>query len=1042
MSGVYDDEEKPINPIGPSDSSNPSEPAPPTAENILGQERNAATGGSGKGDNLSNTPTSGGLGSAEKAAGEDDKVGKGYTGDTPKANVPTPGTMPTSTAGFAAKTIKVLWSTPTRKGSTVGASVMGIAGIFTIVTLMVAPMKVMHITQNLQDQFFGVGEQAMSDMTEHLVVSYLIKQVMPGMLDGVCSTTRVNRTCAAPVEGVGPIKQLYRAWRDVGFENKLANKYGIELMRMGSGRDATFYIRTPQIGEDARLGTLDNIIHYDGDIFAEVNTADRNAIRRALNSSIAEQTGWKQLYYRNTIGKYVERKYGIRRCTFACDTRDRTSDWWDMNVNDRKKAGKGKFVNFITNQMDESSSIILECAFNGFDCANYQDPDIRGDRSTRYEADLLERLHALNMQSVDVEKLLEKSEAIKQKGLTGYVLEEVSAKIGLKISAKTIPIFGWVDLAINLYDGAVNALPALKYLNYKNVTGVMATTFAASRVLADEQKLGLADMAEIGAATEQYCANGFCAEQAPLYNKYISSNEGSTLANIFNPSAYAESSTSILTEACEEEPAPGELICPNESVKTDPDSLIYKNIAMVSDGVKSTSMPGLDKITSVYMQVENAITGFISGIGMAVFKALGLDAALKAITDIVKLDTLMTAFSNWFFSKVVVQALKLTANGINWFNVTAGGADVIANTANQDTLGAATLPDEEVQAIRSRYLNEQKELFRQQSLYARLFDKTNTRSAISQVALSIPTNATYSMQSFASSIISNPFAPVGNIFSSIFSSGRADAGTFADPFGIKQSGYEPDDPVFSEDPDTYRTKNNCDDPNQQQQWAQEYSEVDEDTQQVILTKSNGCKLQMAAIESAGGFSDPSLLPEESVNNTGQNSTETAVVTDGFAWPVDLSKADASNFYEGGGVDWNCNTKSTKCHRGSAALDIAHKDGNEASTGKAVYAVTTGKMYNAHTYNGKAGCYSFHIKDADGWDYYYTHVQNAIITSRGQEQSVTVGQKIAEIGTKDCGDTAAHLHIDRGTKGFTGGETDRRDLGFVDLMVKIHNNLPQ
>lgn len=176
-----------------------------------------------------------------------------------------------------------------------------------------------------------------------------------------------------------------------------------------------------------------------------------------------------------------------------------------------------------------------------------------------------------------------------------------------------------------------------------------------------------------------------------------------------------------------------------------------------------------------------------------------------------------------------------------------------------------------------------------------------------------------------------------------------------------------------------------------------------------------------------------------------------VDTDGLAFPIGMPKKSISNGYA-----WPC---ETFCHHdGSAAFDLAHVDtvtkGEEYdidTVGTPVYAIADGviKSFN-HSYDGIEGCHSFQLVTRDGEDdtdyagfrYWYGHVANSTV-AEGEE--VKAGQLISQIGQRECTGNGSypHLHIDRGfPKGQNGGFVDKRDKGFISIMNRLYEGLPE
>lgn len=188
---------------------------------------------------------------------------------------------------------------------------------------------------------------------------------------------------------------------------------------------------------------------------------------------------------------------------------------------------------------------------------------------------------------------------------------------------------------------------------------------------------------------------------------------------------------------------------------------------------------------------------------------------------------------------------------------------------------------------------------------------------------------------------------------------------------------------------------------------------------------------------SGGGSSP-----ESSSGTGcaGGSNGAAFVLDDYAWPVDISKTELDS-----GYPWPC--KGNCHHDRTPAFDLSTREtvrgGNDGSaTGKAVFAISDGTVSNLHIYEGIAGCYIFQLTSSkDDYMYAYIHVRNPNVQN-GDE--VSVGQKLAEIGERKCTANGSypHLHLDRGSpKGAVGGYPGSRDSGLVEILNKLHENLP-
>lgn len=192
-----------------------------------------------------------------------------------------------------------------------------------------------------------------------------------------------------------------------------------------------------------------------------------------------------------------------------------------------------------------------------------------------------------------------------------------------------------------------------------------------------------------------------------------------------------------------------------------------------------------------------------------------------------------------------------------------------------------------------------------------------------------------------------------------------------------------------------------------------------------------------------------LLASMVFSGVGVNNSTGSVNTDGYAWPVDIYK----NFVAGNQEpdptkNWTCDTNPSSCHyEGSLhAVDLTDYRtqagrGDDYAVGKNVFAIHNGTMEQVKDGRNATGCYSFHIITDDGYDYFYTHTQNPII-SPGASKKVKAGEKVAVIGQRKCTGNGSwpHLHIDRAPKGQTNYGTSSRDPAFDAFIIKLHNEL--
>jgi murein DD-endopeptidase MepM/ murein hydrolase activator NlpD len=179
----------------------------------------------------------------------------------------------------------------------------------------------------------------------------------------------------------------------------------------------------------------------------------------------------------------------------------------------------------------------------------------------------------------------------------------------------------------------------------------------------------------------------------------------------------------------------------------------------------------------------------------------------------------------------------------------------------------------------------------------------------------------------------------------------------------------------------------------------------------------------------------SIMPGSNNDDSGGSSSEEGAFIQGdYAWPVGIFKKDL------GSPNMPCATSPPYCHHDdSPAFDLSTKNTPDAEN-KPVYAITDGKMWLTKNFKGIENCYTFNILGDDGYDYFYGHVKNAILTNENATKRVKKGDKIAEIGTLACGDnTINHLHIDQ-SKEYNHAVSSRTE-NLIKIMNDLYANLP-
>lgn len=756
--------------------------------------------------------------------------------------------------------VRGLVSTRKRKLILGGGVGGGLAGLAVFGSFLV-PLKILHIANNLQDNFFAASEQAGEDITEHLFRSYIVNKVMPGMINGKCSSTKVSRSCAVVSTTTGPIGVLYQAWKDNNLEGKLATKYGIEIQRNGN----KFTLITPSTGANGiDLGNLDGNPDEMSDRMSR--TFERRAdIRREFRTAFEANTFSKRIMYRFKVGPLLERKYGIKRCLIACNTRDRFSD-----SKDRKKlAFKSYFVEKIVQPRNEMYGLAMRCALSGFSCTNPPDYDENGESRTEFETELRESVNRYAASGKSLEELDSLVQDFNQKGFGRKIIENLLGEFTAKVGASSIPVIGWINLGATIFSAGSRAGPALATMNYAAMASTGVTAYQMFiRTPADEIKSGQIDATVLGSLTNSLGPNagkdqgGLGAEGSPYYNELMGNGKSKNVSFFNSNKVYAAGSGYLCNDGKPLEN--GEIICPEEKYTTSQGiSNVAGSISAVINGplgiFADSANLWVDSVNKLVDWLLNPIADLLAPITGPL-----LDKFMSLISGFTE------AFIKWFAEFAFNQPITDSTSGARWFNVIANGADEAGNSFAHYGMGASAVDYATAQSIRTARADERLQEFKSQSLLARVTDTNSPYSVSSKFAMSVSGGSVSSAtQSLASSLM-NPLGLLSSSFDSLIPSRIASAARNESPAGITQYAWDPNDPVFTTDPEQYIKNNDCENPEQVKNWNKTYSRPNPKTNMPELTKANGCLLLNTGISMGGAYFTDELLTAEELGDSGED----------------------------------------------------------------------------------------------------------------------------------------------------------------------------
>jgi surface antigen len=783
---------------------------------------------------------------------------------------------------------------------------MAIAGVLgggsivagAIIFFAMLPLKIESIVTNLNTRFNASAAQAMGDETTNLFTEWVARDVMPSIMKGKCHST-ISSSCVVQADSAtGLPGKLYNAWRQNRMEQKLATKYDIVLGKKGNN----YFIQMPNLNASISEADAKSLVEGKTDLFklAEEKNSNkalrvsRTEIRQTFKDALKGGTLWDRTYDRFVLGKFIEKKYGVKRCVMACNIRDKFTD----SVQDKKLFAKAVIIRRVISPLSDHYGFLLGCIVQGSDDCDSTPEDVEpGSDETEKTSKGQEKIQAnlselaAKLGADTVKDLVDQSKAIASKGVAAYFAQSVTAKIvgalggdvagqaAGKTAADAVPIVGWITLAAQLLHGAQHIGPIIKYFGYAANVAAAVRLYHIYLTSASEMKSGHVDPVEIGSLSSALDTNlsgddsdyKSTATQTPLYSYYNDTHTATsgTVGSLINPTAHADSNTSGYV--CNDgKPVPaGQLVCQEEHLARG-----NGTADAISSGLNKVlgAIPGLSTLISVINSaaslVGNAIGSIVNAITGPVCHAIpGCSAAKNAVTNAA------SQLLGFVIDKLIASPFKTTSGG-RLYDMMAAGADASYNDSCQAELGCAKISNKQAVALQNNYITEQRQKFSERSMFARMFSTDTPYSLVSHLALVMPTSLSRMGDSLASMFTRNPLSIAGSAIS--WAGPSADAAVSADdPFDIPQMGYAEDVPAH---PTDFWNKNCVDGPLAKydeatntldiSEWINNKSNNDQDpvTGQDINLKTNACLLIHSSIAAAGGTSDPSLLPADSENN--------------------------------------------------------------------------------------------------------------------------------------------------------------------------------
>lgn len=790
------------------------------------------------------------------------------------------------------------------KGMATKRAKMAIAAVAVSVILSVGaffallPVKLVHVAENLQDRFLSMGQSAVEERSERLMGRYLRKHVLPNVKNGTCKST-VDRNCVSRnIEGNNPASKLFNAWRESNFETKLASEYGVEFYKDGGGVS----LRTKAIPDGVNI---DDFIDGNSDnLFESKNLRGRTNVRNSYIDAIQDKSRLKQSWNRFKVGTLLEKKYGLKRCVFACDSRDNFADWKD----NKKRAFKMALIYRVVEPNTQAYSAIIECLMNS-SCAERGSDGKTGvpiDETTLAEdnVDNITRKLTQKFGRESADEIIGVADAILKKGVMAHIIETVISKVFGKaagtttttVAGKAVPIVGWIDLAVTLFDLARNGKKVIAAARFAMIASTAVPTFYLLLSHANEIKSGRVEPEIIESAMASLNppeTDEQGAEISPLFNEIMGGE--APAVSFFNQRVYAADGSSTSTPQNEimkcndsREISPSRLVCEEESLGISNSFLDKLDDFMGNFGIVDIFVSVWNSVVRpVYNAVENIIGWVVS---QAVSQLPGINGLIARGGDLI-IGILKILFNLPEVDKM---------SGAQFINSVGAGAAVTGVQSASYGIGASSLSKAQVVAIADKQYEQKQYAFRQKSLFSRLASRSEGKSLISQVALVMPGN-TRGLQKSAVNLALNPVRSYGLTLASATSTNAVANGSVYGTqtynaftaYDMRPTGVPLGDSVLDADPEDESLFGEEACKAEEERWLNEDNfEIDENTQYAYPKTINRCRLEKTATCAVGAVFATKLtdLCEEGeqsgASGGGGSSNETPPPT---GEPIDKSK---------------------------------------------------------------------------------------------------------------------------------------------------------
>jgi hypothetical protein len=834
------------------------------------------------------------------------------------------------------------------------------------------PLKLEMLVQQAMSQAMQIPQDAVEKRLKYLLSYYLASKVL-----GAANP-------ADTVKGT-PAESMLRTWHAAKMEQKLGIK--IESNRTSNGQRATSWKITYLNGDtvEGRDGDMTKIVR-------EINGS--NNMRKFFNNEFQNASKFDKALLRLAGRKNMMRRVGVTRWAWP-DTAQNKLDNYAERKAAIKKELRSRLYEVTIKRVIKRSGAHLSCLTNEQSCKDLNkirygtrldDPPISENTDPANcpagpEGDACRASAEAHRQQAtqEINDSLDAAEAEIDKAIdAGGDSKEISKFISKQMLSKVAGAVGIIDTLARIVGSVDNG--ALNQVVFDR--NVIAYTGYGAELMSYQSQ-----MREGKLSLEKFSA------VSDMLGDYGASPAWQAMIGITSPASH------VYSRLCgadrEETTLPkGQTVCPERMIISDRSTFTqavwWQPLAAFAEAYLKTVGKLFDLFNKVLeITGAQAVIEKVTGALMDLVPGAVKELFLKAVNTVLTLvfgapingdDTGPEAGDN-LAAGIVGQAYLLGESSL----------DLDGNNEPNGTglgIGGSILTPGQVGAMQERIAREKSEDFAQKSVFAKLFDTSDTHSFVSQLAIRIPTS-TSELGNFANTMI----ASIGSLFMP-----KSHAVTNVNPFFSTNIMYGyADSDNLNQDPAQY-TEEKCKELEKEREDSYKSpKDTDRKFPIWVYLKPNHCALEKAVAASGmAAFTteypkdyslenDNSAVPSGIPTDPGGSASGEAPSAKGYVWPI--VKGDYKPL--------------SNCYRnpGHTGIDVP------ISVGTPVHAARGGTVVQVGGPGGDAGNYVI-IKHDDG---HWTNYQHMSSVSVAEKQTIGTGAAIGKSGNTGFS-TGPHLHF--------------------------------